>query len=189
MERAMENKTLRPTAQHFFLNVAQALKKRSTCVRRQVGCVLVDWNNHIVATGYNGVPREWTHCILVPCPGARHPSGKGLNLCFAVHAEQNALIQCADVEKLKAAYCTVTPCIHCMKMLMNTSTQHIYADEIYKHKIALLMWLKAGRSIFIRMCDEENNTYRQLREEEVSSYTEGEGLESDEEALDKAEEK
>ena len=77
----------------YFLNMARLTSLRSTCVRIQVGCILVDSNNHVVATGYNGVPKNFQHCLDVPCTGATAPSGTQLNECWAVHAEMNAMLQ------------------------------------------------------------------------------------------------
>ena len=59
----------------YFLEIARTVAKRSTCMRRSVGCVLVDSQNHIVATGYNGVPTKFTHCLDSPCEGAFSLSG------------------------------------------------------------------------------------------------------------------
>ena len=72
--------------------MAELVAERSTCRRRKVGCVLVDSNNHVVATGYNGVPTHFPHCLDEPCEGATAPSGESLEKCLAVHAEQNALL-------------------------------------------------------------------------------------------------
>jgi dCMP deaminase len=74
-----------------------------------------------------------------PCMGASSPSGTDLHLCEAVHAEQNALMQCADVQKIDTIYVTVSPCIHCMKMIINTSCRRIVYNEIYS-EAALDMW-------------------------------------------------
>ena len=65
----------------YFLEIAKTVAQRATCPRRQVGCVLVNSRNHIVATGYNGVPSGFTHCIDVNCEGAKYYSGEGLDIC------------------------------------------------------------------------------------------------------------
>lgn len=108
-----------------FLATAYILSLRSTCSRRKVGAVLVNGRGHILATGYNGVSTGDTHCIDTPCPGANLPSGTGLDKCFAIHAEQNALIQCSNVWDIDTVYCTDSPCMHCLKMLKNTGTRRI----------------------------------------------------------------
>ena len=121
----------RPNTQQTFMVMAFALAKRGTCPRRQVGCILVDKNNHILSTGYNGAPRGAPHCSEQPCPAHLMPSGEGLHMCEAIHAEQNALLQCKNVNEIVAAYTTTFPCMHCFKMLANTSCEDIFYYEDY----------------------------------------------------------
>lgn len=128
-----------------MLAVAHTLARRATCKKLAVGCVLVDGHGRILGTGYNGVPRGLHHCTEVPCGGATSP--KGSDLCEAVHAEQNALLICRDPELIHTAYVTHAPCMRCMKMLLNTSCkQVVYCSNIIE-PAALVLWLKAGRSI------------------------------------------
>lgn len=124
---------LRPSIDEYFAEMTRLAARRSTCVRRSVGCVLVDANHHVLATGYNGVPRGVPHCIDQRCPGASQVSGTGLTLCQAVHAEANALLQCSDVQKIHTAYVTASPCITCMRMLANTGVKRIVFLEEYPH--------------------------------------------------------
>lgn len=120
----------------YFLDMAKLVSERSTCARRAVGCVLVDNHDHVLATGYNGVPKGAKHCNDgYKCEGADSPSGTDLNRCLAIHAEQNALIQCKDTMSIKAAYLTVNPCEHCLKMLLNTSLNFIYFRTMYPNPI------------------------------------------------------
>ena len=114
----------------YFLKMAQLASLRSTCARRRVGCVLDDSKSHVVATGYNGVPSGFTHCIDVPCKGANAPSGTRLNECKAVHAEMNALLQLQSTDTL-TAYLTVTPCFDCAKVLANSNVKRIVAALWY----------------------------------------------------------
>jgi len=114
----------------YFLQIAKTVAQRSTCPRRQVGCVLVDSKNHIVATGYNGVPTGFTHCIDTPCLGASYPTGEGLEFCEAIHAEVNAFLQLRSDDAL-TAYMTVTPCFTCGKMFANSNVKKIIALEDY----------------------------------------------------------
>ena len=130
----------RPTIYATMMTVANVMSIRSTCVRRKVGCVITDIHNQILATGYNGVPKKWTHCTAKPCPGANYQSGMGLDQCVAVHAETNALIQCSNIDKAHHIYITTAPCISCVKALINTPIIHIhysqdYADTIASHKL------------------------------------------------------
>ena len=136
---------------------------RATCLRRQVGCVLLNERGHVLSTGYNGRPAGMPHCNdvthttwlsgptgedevdghLYACAGASSPSGTNLDACEAVHAEQNALLQCRDVYAIDACYATTAPCITCIKLLMNTSCLHIYFLDDYPHaKAAEELWLR-----------------------------------------------
>ena len=122
--------------------MAELVAQRSTCRRRQVGCVLVNSDNHVVATGYNGVPTHFTHCLDVPCEGATAVSGDLLEKCLAVHAEQNALLQLRSDDWL-TAYLTVTPCITCAKMLANSRVKRIVANCEYTQSMAVEILKKA----------------------------------------------
>ena len=135
----------RMSRDEYFLQMAELVAQRGTCARREVGCVLVNGYNHVLATGYNGVAASRSHCIDSPCPGADCPSGTGLELCEAVHAEQNALIQCRDCTTIRTAYCTASPCMLCLRMLMNTSCDRIVFREEYPHKEAAGQWRAMGR--------------------------------------------
>ena len=127
----------------YFLEIAKTVAQRSTCPRRQVGCILVDSKNHIVATGYNGVPTGFVHCIDTPCPGAQYPSGEGLDHCEAIHAEVNAFLQLRSDDEL-TAYMTVLPCFTCGKMFANSRVKRIVALEEYVHTQTASMLKMAG---------------------------------------------
>ena len=131
----------------YFSELARLVSRRGTCARRLVGCVLVSSRGHVLATGYNGVPRGHVHCIDTPCAGANFPSGTGLDKCEAIHAEQNALLQCKDVNEIDTAYVTAMPCMTCTKLLLNTSCKRIIYVEPYPHEAARQLWIKNGRII------------------------------------------
>lgn len=139
----------RQNKHNYFLSIAKVVATQSTCRRRRVGCVLVSGLGHILATGYNGTPRGWMHCTDVEavCGNIHHESGKGLDACKAVHAEQNALMQCPDVEKIDTVYLTCSPCVHCIKMLLNTSAVTIIYSERYSHQDVFELWQNAGKVI------------------------------------------
>lgn len=128
-----------------WLNVARTISALGTCARRKVGCILLDEHNRVLATGYNGPAQGQPHCIDHPCGGAKLSPGQGLDLCEAIHAEQNALIQCRDATKIVTAYCTASPCIFCVKMLLNTSCRRIYYYEDYPHEEPRRLWTSSGR--------------------------------------------
>lgn len=140
-------RALRPSKDVWLLGMAQLVAQRSTCARRAVGCVLVDARGHVLATGYNGRPREFPHCNEdSPCAGVDAPSGTDLDRCEAVHAEQNALLQCPDVEQIETCYVTVSPCVTCVKLLLNTSCRRIVSAAPYAHDAASTeLWVRGGR--------------------------------------------
>tara|TARA_R110001583_G_scaffold183_1_gene1667 strand:- start:16934 stop:17413 length:480 start_codon:yes stop_codon:yes gene_type:complete len=133
---------------NYFLQMSSLVAKRATCRRRKVGCVLVDSKNHIVATGYNGVPTHFPHCLDSPCEGANEPSGESLEKCLAVHAEQNALLQLRSNDYL-TAYLTVTPCITCAKMIANSSIRRIVSSVVYIQPTAMNILSTAGIKVDI----------------------------------------
>lgn len=129
---------MRITADECFMTVAFTLARRSTCQRRHVGAVLVDHNNHIIGTGYNGGPKGAPHCVEGPCAGATFNSGDGLERCEAIHAEQNALMQCSDVQNIHTVYTTTFPCAHCFKMIANTGCKRLVYYEDYPSSRAVV---------------------------------------------------
>lgn len=144
----------RPSFDSWALALAFLVAQRSTCLRRAVGCVLVNAKGHVLATGYNGVVRGAHHCNeesvvsgIYPfaCPGAHAASGTALEACDAVHAEANALLQCRDVDQIEACYATVSPCVHCVKLLLNTSCRRVVFKEPYPHEHAGELWCQANR--------------------------------------------
>lgn len=155
---------MRPTRDQWAIQLAQLTAQRSTCCRRQVGCVLLNERGHVLATGYNGVAAGMPHCNDVAvasydpesgeaegtyhphaCQGAKAPSGTNLDGCQAIHAEQNALLQCKDAYQIHTAYVTASPCMTCTKLLLNTSCQRIVFVEEYPHNQAQALWEAAGR--------------------------------------------
>ncbi len=117
----------------MFMAMAIVLGGRSTCIRRMVGCVALDFNNHVIGSGYNGPPRGTVHCIQHACPSV-DKSGMGLETCRAIHAEQNALLQCHDVMAIRTIYTTAKPCIHCIKLIQNTGCREVIYFQDYPHE-------------------------------------------------------
>jgi dCMP deaminase len=115
--------------------MARLASTRSTCLRRQVGAVLVK-EKKILATGYNGVPSGIEHCLDIGCLREKEgiPSGERHELCRGLHAEQNAILQAAyHGVSIRGSllFCTNFPCIICSKMLINAGIQGIYYLEGY----------------------------------------------------------
>lgn len=125
----------------YFMEITEVVAKRSTCLRRQVGAILVK-DKRILTTGYNGAPTKLEHCVNLGClrQELNIPSGERHELCRAIHAEQNAIIQAATHGiKIEEAtlYCTTFPCVLCTKMLINAGITRIvyqgdYPDELAK---------------------------------------------------------
>jgi len=124
----------------YFVEIAKLVAKRSTCLRRQVGAVLVKDKN-IVATGYNGAPRGLPHCAETGClrEKMKVPSGERHELCRGLHAEQNAIIQAAyhgiNIRD-SILFCTNQPCLICTKMLINAGIKEIVYFDGYPDKLA-----------------------------------------------------
>ena len=143
----MEN-NFRPSWNEYFMQIAFLLAKRSTCLRRQVGALIVK-DNQILSTGYNGAPKGLIHCEECGClrEKLKVPTGERHELCRAVHAEQNAIIQAAvNGISIKGAklYCTNQPCVICAKMIVNAEIKTIYIKNKYDDKFALDILKQAG---------------------------------------------
>ncbi len=125
------------------MDITHLIAKRSTCLRRHVGALLVK-DKKILATGYNGAPSRLEHCIDSGCLRQREniPSGERHELCRGLHAEQNAIIQAAyhGVQINGATlYCTNHPCIICSKMIINAGIEKIVYEEGYADALAKQM--------------------------------------------------
>jgi dCMP deaminase len=137
---------MRPSRDLVYLRMAHNIATRGTCARRQVGCILVDEDGFVLSMGYNGVAAGRPHCSEGnPCPGAFAPSGELLDACQALHAEQNAILRLPDPRKVHTAYCTVSPCISCVKLLLGTAARRIVFSDLYPHTASREWWEAAGR--------------------------------------------
>lgn len=136
--------TDRPNYDEYFMSMAYLAATRSTCLRRQVGAVLVK-NKHVLATGYNGPPKGMKHCDETGClrDELNVPSGERHEICRGLHAEQNAIIQAAvfgiSIDE-SVIYITNTPCVVCAKMLINAGVKEIiyggeYPDDLARQMI------------------------------------------------------
>ena len=138
----------RPDWDEYFMEIADVVKKRSTCLRRAVGALIVK-DNRILATGYNGVPTGIEHCSVRGClrDQLNVPSGERHELCRGTHAEQNAIVQAAYLGVSIAGatlYCTNQPCILCAKMIINAGIKRIVIKEGYPDERAEEMLTEAG---------------------------------------------
>jgi dCMP deaminase len=141
----------RPSWPEYFMTIAKMVAKRSTCLRRHVGSILVK-DKRILATGYNGAPTGLKHCAEVGCirQNTSIPSGERHELCRGLHAEQNAIIQAAYHGISIAGstlYCTNKPCVICSKMLINAGIVKIFYEKGYDDPLADQMITEAGIEI------------------------------------------
>lgn len=130
------------------MEITRLVAKRSTCLRRQVGAVLVK-DKQILATGYNGPPTGLAHCEEIGCLRELQgiPSGQRHELCRGLHAEQNAIIQAANHGvSIKGAtlYTTTHPCVICTKMIINAGIKRVVYCDGYGDELACQMLEQAG---------------------------------------------
>lgn len=138
----------RPVWDDYFLQLADLVATRSTCLRRHVGAVLVR-NERIISTGYNGAPRGLKHCLDTGCLREERqiPSGHRYELCRGVHAEQNAIINAAYygiATQESVIYCTIQPCIICARMIINAGIVKVVHRGNFEDTLALELMEKAG---------------------------------------------
>lgn len=135
----------------YFLKIASVIAERSTCRRHNIGAVAVR-DRHVLATGYNGAPAGLKDCLELGClrDELRIASGTQNELCRAIHAEQNVIIQAAlHGVSLEGAtiYCTHSPCVLCSKMLVNAKINRFVTFVPYdpaKYDANLNMMLFGG---------------------------------------------
>lgn len=138
----------RPSWEEYFMRIAKVVASRSTCLRRQVGAVLVR-DRRILTTGYNGAPSGLPHCEEVGCLREKQqiPSGERHELCRGLHAEMNTVLQAA-IHGVRVSgatlYCTASPCALCAKMLINVGVERIYTDGDYPDELARELLREAG---------------------------------------------
>jgi len=158
----------RPSWHEYFMRIAQLAATRSTCLRRQVGAVIVK-DKRVLATGYNGSPAGLKHCLDIGCLREQMgiPSGERHELCRAIHAEQNAIIQAATSGTSimgGTLYCTTFPCVLCAKMLINAGIKEIYVAEGYPDELSRDMLDEAGVEVHRLTLDEVPKALKDVRE-------------------------
>lgn len=141
MTKISDKKLSRPSWDEYFMKLAWLVAERSTCLRHHVGAVIVR-DKRILTTGYNGAASGTKDCIELGCLRNQMniPSGTRHEICRAIHAEQNAIIQAGTHGiniKNAVIYCTHSPCILCAKMLTNAGISKFimcqeYPDDSYK---------------------------------------------------------
>jgi dCMP deaminase len=138
----------RPSWGAYFMDIAMLVAKRSTCLRRAVGAIVVK-DKRILSSGYNGAPSGIKHCFEVGCLREQLNIGSGERheLCRGIHAEQNAIIQAAYhgvSVKDASLYCTNLPCSICAKMIINAGIRKIYYRSGYADSLSREMLHEAA---------------------------------------------
>ena len=130
------------------MQIVDLVKTRSTCLRRQVGALIVK-DKRILASGYNGAPSGVAHCAEVGClrQQLNIPSGERHELCRAIHAEQNAIVQAAysgTSVNGSTMYVSLQPCSLCAKLMINAGIKKLVFRGNYPDELALSMLNEAG---------------------------------------------
>lgn len=133
---------MRPSKVDNFMSITELVAQRSTCIDRQIGCLLVSKDHKILSSGYNGAPRGVEHCTDNGfCLKERF---NDIEACSSAHAEQNAIINAYQLERVYYCYCTRSPCIACVRMLLNTNCRVIIFrddhDHNHEHPHPRIMW-------------------------------------------------
>ncbi len=143
----------RPSWHRYFIEMALLAAQRSTCLRRKVGAVLTR-DNQILSTGYNGSPKNISHCADAGCMRKLNniPSGEKHELCRGVHAEQNAIIQAGlngSSTKNGVLYCTNQPCSICAKLIINAEIKVVIIGDKYPDALAEQLLSEAGIELLL----------------------------------------
>ena len=162
-------KTERPSWDEYFLSIADLVSKRSTCLRRNVGAVIVK-DRHILSTGYNGAPMNLKHCDITECirEKLKIPSGQRHELCRGLHAEQNAIIQAAlyGISVCGSAlYSTAQPCSICAKMIINAGIKEVVIKSGYPDEMALDFFKEAG--VMLRIFEKKISISKTAKTSEI----------------------
>jgi dCMP deaminase len=138
----------------YFMNICEDVAKRSTCTRRVIGAVIVNGvTKEILATGYNGNPRGQDHCTNMGCirDKLKIPSGEKSEVCTAVHAEQNALLQAGMKARDGTMYCLIMPCNTCAKMIVNAGIRRVVYRDEYPEEMGKYLLKELGVEV-VKFC-------------------------------------
>ncbi|WP_448523232.1 deoxycytidylate deaminase [Pseudothermotoga sp.] len=141
LKEYLENLNLSTTADNrmpwdvYFMRICRMVSERSTCLHRKVGALIVR-ENRILATGYNQPPSAFPHCDSIGCvrDALSIPSGRNQEVCFGLHAEQNALMQAAKFgisTKGATIYVTTKPCSVCARLIINAGISRVVYEHDY----------------------------------------------------------
>ena len=142
----------RPDWDHYFMNIAEQVKMRCTCMSAKKGAIIVK-KKMIISTGYNGTPKNITHCTSGGCQrcSSRHlgkiKSGVYSEPCICCHSEENAIVQAAhngSSTKDAVMYTTFTPCTTCAKMIINAGIKEVICKIVYPDDVGTGLLDDAG---------------------------------------------
>lgn len=139
---------MRPSWDEYYMSMVELVKERSTCLRRKVGAVIVK-DQRILTSGYNGAPSGCDHCEDVGCLRQKLnvPSGERHELCRALHAEQNAIVQAAfhgiSIEG-STIYVSTQPCVICSKLIINAGIVRVIYNGDYPDALSMQLLEEAG---------------------------------------------
>ena len=162
--------------ENYYLDIAETVSERSTCLRRHYGAIIVQ-SDEVIATGYNGAPSGVPHCLEVGCLRATLgiPSGQRHEICRGIHAEQNVIIQAAvHGISLRGAelFCTTYPCFICAKMLINCGVKRIWVSENYPDDLSKNMLAEAGVEV-LHLPHGQDDVVQVEKEDAISDEKEG----------------
>ena len=139
----------RISKENYYLNIAQTVLERATCLRRVYGAIIVK-NDEIISTGYNGAPRGRRNCVdMGYCTRERLqvPRGERYELCRSVHAEANAITKVAKSANNcdgSTLYITAAPCIECSKLIIQAGIRRVVYAEDYRSEEGLNLLRRVG---------------------------------------------
>ena len=144
----------RTSKQNYYLDIADSVLERSTCLRRKYGAIIVR-NDEIISTGYNGAPRGRRNCTDIGhCTRdeMKIPAGERYELCRSVHAEANAIISAARRDMIGATlylvgrdaktgeyYADTTPCAMCRRLIINAGIREVVSRNDHDHYTVTLV--------------------------------------------------
>lgn len=139
----------RPSWDEYFIKIAKLTSERSNCIKRKVGCVIVK-ENRILSLGYNGTPSKMKNCYEGGCDrcfeqfeNKEQISGKNLDLCMCLHAEENAMLFVSKIDlENSILYVTLMPCISCVKKIIQCGIKKVVYLEDYNQKTTELSLLQ-----------------------------------------------
>ena len=155
---------MRPSWDEYFIQIAQVVATRSTCNRKQVGCVLVR-DKRILSTGYGGSIRGQPHCTDVGCE--IDPATGGCQR--TVHGEMNAIAQAARngvSTEGATAYITLSPCSWCFRTLVNAGIVRVVFAEEYR--VPLSRELATSCGVEVLLLEDHADAHERDRNDEVS---------------------